>query len=85
MRSSAASSSTAACSGYSPLSRLVELEGLRLGVEGKACLWRMLRELGDPRLRSFDFDDLIARAERQRDDLERWRLDSGQQALRAGG
>ncbi len=69
---------------YSPLSRVVELEGLRLGVEGKACLWRMLRELADPRLSGFDFDALIARAERQRDELERRRLEAGRIAL-AGG
>ena len=67
--------------GYSPLSRVVELEGLRLGVEGKACLWRMLRELGDPRLDGFDFDALIARAERQRDGLEQRRLKAGRLAL----
>ncbi len=68
---------------YSPLSRVVELEGLRLGVEGKACLWRMLRELGDPRLSGFDFDALIARAERQRDELELRRLEAGRLALSA--
>jgi hypothetical protein len=67
--------------GYSPLSRLVELEGLRLGVEGKACLWRMLRELADPRLAQFDFDALLARAERQRDELELHRLEAGRLAL----
>jgi hypothetical protein len=66
---------------YSPLSRVVELEGLRLGVEGKACLWRMLRALADPRLSGFDFDALIARAERQRDELERHRLEAGLLAL----
>ncbi len=62
---------------YSPLSRVVELEGLRLGVEGKACLWRMLRDLSDPRLSGFDFDALLARAERQRDELELRRLEAG--------
>jgi hypothetical protein len=67
--------------GYSPLSRVVEVEGLRLGVEGKACLWKMLRELADPRLSGFDFDTLIARAERQRDELERQRLEAGRLAL----
>jgi hypothetical protein len=67
--------------GYSPLSRLVELEGLRLGVEGKACLWRLLRELADPRLSGFDFDALLARAERQRDELELRRLEAGRLAL----
>lgn len=67
--------------GYSPLSRVVELEGLRLGVEGKACLWRMLRELADPRLSKFDFEALLARAERQRDGLELQRLEAGRLAL----
>ena len=67
--------------GYSPLSRVVELEGLRLGVEGKACLWRMLRELADPRLAAFDFDALIVRAERQRDQLEQRRIEAGRLAL----
>jgi hypothetical protein len=67
--------------GYSPLSRVVEVEGLRLGVEGKACLWKMLRELADPRLSGFDFDALIVRAERQRDELELHRLDAGRLAL----
>lgn len=66
---------------YSPLSRVVELEGLRLGVEGKACLWRMLRELADPRLSGFDFDALIARAESQRDQLEQRRIEAGLLAL----
>ncbi len=70
--------------GYSPLSRVVELEGLRLGVEGKACLWRMLRELDDSRLRGFDFEALIASAERQRDELERRRLEAGRLALPVG-
>ena len=62
-------------------SRVVELEGLRLGVEGKACLWRMLRELADPRLAAFDFDALIVRAERQRDQLEQRRIEAGRLAL----
>lgn len=70
--------------GYSPLSRVVELEGLRLGVEGKACLWRMLSELADPRLAGFDFDALTVRAERQRDELERRRLEAGRLALSDG-
>jgi hypothetical protein len=67
--------------GYSPLSRVVELEGLLLGVSGKAALWRMLRRLDHPQLESFDFDALTARAERQRDELERWRLEAGRDAL----
>lgn len=62
--------------GYSPLSRVVELEGLALGVAGKLALWRSLRVLAghEPRLAAFDFEALIARAERQRDELEEHRL-----------
>ena len=38
--------------GYSPLSRLVELEGSRLGITGKLSLWEALAEVADeePRL-----------------------------------
>jgi hypothetical protein len=56
--------------GYSPLSRVVELEGLALGVTGKLALWRGLETLDDPRLAGFDFSALAARAERQRSELE---------------
>ena len=59
--------------GYSPLSRLVELESLSLGVEGKRLMWVALLEaqperIGDGRLRG-----LIARAERQRAGVEEHR------------
>jgi len=62
--------------GYSPLSRLVELEGIALGVTGKLALWRAVREVlaGDPRLIDFDVQRLIDRAEEQRDALEDCRL-----------
>jgi hypothetical protein len=57
--------------GYSPLSRLVELEGLIIGVTGKLQLWRALSvaAAGDPRLARFDFDALVERAEDQRSRL----------------
>jgi hypothetical protein len=67
--------------GYSPLSRVVELEGLQMVGASKASLWRMLRELLDPRLSPFDFDALIVRAERQHDELEQRRLEAGRIAL----
>lgn len=68
---------------YSPLSRLMELEGLCMGVEGKLSLWRSLRRLArdEPRLQAFDFDSLIARAEAQRAALERLRLQSADVAF----
>lgn len=40
-----------------------------------------LGELDDPRLASFDFGELVARAERQLDDVERHRLAVGLTAL----
>jgi hypothetical protein len=62
--------------GYSPLSRVVELEILALGVEGKRALWRALRELaaGDARLAGVDLATLLKRAERQRRTVEQQRL-----------
>jgi hypothetical protein len=68
---------------YSPLSRLEELEGLSLGVEGKLSLWQALKLThgDDPRLRGVDFDALIARARSQRRRLERQRRKAAQEAL----
>ena|SRR5436190_15534297 len=62
--------------GYSPLSRLVELEALALGVRGKLGLWRALELLApdQPELQRFDLGCLIARAEEQLDELESNRL-----------
>ena len=69
--------------GYSPLSSVVELEGLSLGVEGKLSLWRSLDRAvgGDPRLGGIDFAALAARASEQRQELERHRVDATDQAL----
>jgi hypothetical protein len=53
---------------YSPLSRVLELEGLIMGVTGKLCMWQSLHVLahsGDDRLDAARYDRLIARAERQ--------------------
>ncbi|WP_051174060.1 hypothetical protein [Amycolatopsis orientalis] len=60
----------------SPLSRVEELEMLRLGVEGKAAGWRTLRARAgtDPRLDAGRLDDLIDRARRQIDELEELRV-----------
>jgi hypothetical protein len=60
--------------GYSPLSRLVELEFLSIGVEGKRLLWIVLGDLADARLAEFDFEALDARARDQRHELEVHRL-----------
>jgi hypothetical protein len=70
--------------GHSPLSPLVELEGLEAGVSGKRCLWQVLERAfpGDPRLRRFQLAALVARAEEQLQGLQEHRLLLGPDALR---
>jgi hypothetical protein len=62
--------------GYSPYSRVLELEMLALGVEGKRALWRALERLAgdDARLTGVDLAALGRRAEAQRRLIERERL-----------
>jgi hypothetical protein len=64
--------------GSSNLSRLVELEWLSLGVEGKLSMWRNLIQVRDkyPPLAGANLEELIRRAETQRADLERVRLEA---------
>jgi len=68
---------------YSPLSRLVELEALTIGVAGKLAMWESLREvLGeDPRLAEIDLERLAARARGQLETLEALRLAAAGEAL----
>jgi hypothetical protein len=69
--------------GYSPLSRLVELDGLVVGVTGKLALWRALESVAksDPRLEQADLARLIERAERQLARVEERRLAAAALAL----
>lgn len=69
--------------GYSPLSRVVELEGLTLAVTGKLALWRALRNVSDSdeRLDPEELDALIVRAEQQQEGLEQHRLSAVAEAL----
>lgn len=59
----------------SPLSALVELEGLRLGVQGKEAGWLALRAVADryAALDPDELDRLAGRARRQAEELERLR------------
>jgi hypothetical protein len=70
----------------SPLSGLVELEAMYLGVQGKAAGWRALREVAvrDERLEPADFDRLIDRAEAQAEGLERLRRGAAVRVLVEG-
>ncbi|MEU4353757.1 hypothetical protein [Streptomyces virginiae] len=59
----------------SPLSDVLELEAMRLGVEGKAACWRSLRSLArtDPRIDVSLVEELIGRSEQQIRALEAMR------------
>lgn len=67
--------------GYSPLSRLVELEMLHIGITGKIQLWQALDETQSAKLAQFDLPGLIARAESQRARVERLRLEAAHAAF----
>ncbi|MDQ3661181.1 MAG: hypothetical protein M3454_09025 [Actinomycetota bacterium] len=73
--------------GYSPLSKLVELEGLSLGVNGKLSLWKTLKELSreDERIAAAEFDRLIEGALSQAISLEEERIKIIGQAFSTGG
>ncbi|MEU2391801.1 hypothetical protein [Streptomyces sp. NPDC007369] len=59
----------------SPLSDVMELEVMRLGVEGKAAAWRSLQSIAatDARLDRGSIDRLLERAQRQAGQLESMR------------
>jgi hypothetical protein len=65
--------------GYSPLSRLEELEALMLGVSGKLALWRLLIEIREQYfpLAAADLPALAERAETQRALLDDLRMKAG--------
>jgi len=67
--------------GYSPLSRLDELEALQLGVTGKRRLWRALEHTRSGELRGFDFGALAERATEQLVRLEALHLKAAALAL----
>ena len=69
--------------GYSPLSRLLEIEGLIIGVSGKLELWRSLSAVADsePALEQLDLRGLERRAEGQRKRLERLHERAARDAL----
>ena len=70
---------------YSPQSRVIEFEALVVGVTGKRCLWRALREVApqEPRLDIAELERLIARADHQLEVLEEQRLRAVSEAVAA--
>ncbi len=69
--------------GYSPLSRLEELEILELGVLGKLLLWQALEASTDHGIPGTELEALIKRARSQRRRLERQRLQAATEVLGA--
>jgi hypothetical protein len=67
--------------GYSPLSRLEELEILELGVTGQHMLWETLRRVRPPAVSEEELERLSVRARGQRERLERHRLEAAAEAL----
>jgi hypothetical protein len=67
--------------GYSPLSRLIELEGLVLGITGKRSMWSVLGDLDLPELADMPFDGLTQRADSQIERLEAHRRTAAAQAV----
>lgn len=69
--------------GYSALSRLVELEGLHAGVDAKLRLWKSLHQVAPahPQIDPAALDRLIGRAESQLKRLESHRLEAASRAF----
>jgi hypothetical protein len=62
-------------------SPLAELESIHMRINGKLDMWNALRAGVGNRVDGIDFDELIRRAERQAQALERRRLDVAANAL----
>jgi hypothetical protein len=69
--------------GYSPLSRLIELELLIAGILTKESLWQTMAvvQQNRPELSGFNFDDLGRRAMQQRVQLESHRTPTANEAF----
>ena len=70
---------------YSPLSRLIEIEGLVIGVTGKLSLWENLRDALGDRVGEVDFVELAERARSQRARLDALRSAAAPAALAGDG
>jgi hypothetical protein len=67
--------------GYSPLSRLLEIEGLLALIRGARSMWLVLARLGDHQLRGLDLLERAERADRQLAELERIELEVVPEAI----
>jgi uncharacterized protein (UPF0147 family) len=69
--------------GSGALSRLLEMESLAVGIQGKEALWRALAAVAPsrPELSAVPLEELAERARQQRATLEPLRLAAAQEAL----
>jgi hypothetical protein len=69
--------------GYSPLSRVLELEALSVGVAGKLALWQSLQAVPGTaeRLGTIELDKLADRAQGQRNEIEELRVRAVREAF----
>jgi hypothetical protein len=67
--------------GYSPLSRILELEVLAAGIGGKMQLWNALEQSIGETLDGFDFHALAGRADQQGQQVEELHLAATRRAL----
>jgi hypothetical protein len=67
--------------GYSPLSRLVELEGMTAIVNGNLSAWQSLAAVAGDRVAELDLPARIKRCEARRAELERFRVEAAREAL----
>jgi hypothetical protein len=67
--------------GYSPLSRVLELEVLSSGIGGKVQLWNALEQRFGESLEGFDFHALADRADSQGQRVENLHLAAARRAL----
>jgi hypothetical protein len=68
---------------YSPLSRVLELEALSVGVAGKIALWQSLQSVPalSARLPDCDLDQLAEQARRQRAEIEEHRIEAARETF----
>lgn len=68
---------------YSPLSRVVEVEGLTVAVRGKLSMWENLRMLapGEPRLSESKLEALVLQAQAQLEGLGQLRAKAAREAF----
>lgn len=72
--------------GYSPLSRLLEIEAILTGIDAKRSLWLALQQHAQAAaLDRFDLSELVTRAEKQRSVLRPHHLDAAAAAFRLAG